>query len=360
MRFSLGVFALGLLLFSASTNARSLTLSSASAECQECLASVHYLEDLLKDPAFTEYLVNHISKDVCTELPIAGDKCKNLAEGLVPVIMQWFQASSTPLELCSAAGACSLVAQASTLKINKPLHRVGDSGECAICKFVVGEIKVLISDTETMKNVNEAAHATCASLPKDIADICHTMWDTYEPMFISFINTASPDDLCALSGLCWDSLLARTTAVRAAVSPVPALAPALRAVGQARLVAQSRAVGIQVGNACDTCRMAVIQAHMLIASPDVQASMVNYTKTMCEGFEAFADTCKMYVDQYSPLVFSLLQQYLSPDTLCTDIGMCPPPSKPMALVSQVLQHAKRAMGVHNQAQHIVHQHLHSE
>lgn len=95
-------------------------------------------------------------------------------------------------------------------------------------------------------------------------------------MFISFINTASPDDLCALSGLCWDSLLARTTAVRAAVSPVPALAPALRAVGQARLVAQSRAVGIQVGNACDTCRMAVIQAHMLIASPDVQV-------TLCDG-----------------------------------------------------------------------------
>lgn len=31
-----------------------------------------------------------------------------------------------------------------------------------------------------------------------------------------------------------------------------------------------------------------------------------------------------YVDVYAPLVFSLLEEYLVPDTLCAQIGMCPP------------------------------------
>uniref|UniRef100_A0A7S0RWN7 Saposin B-type domain-containing protein n=1 Tax=Chlamydomonas leiostraca TaxID=1034604 RepID=A0A7S0RWN7_9CHLO len=345
---------LGLLLLAASASARSLALPSTT-ECQACLASVHLLEDLLKDPFFSDYLVNLVDKDICTELPIAREKCTNLVEGLLPVAIQWFEAASTPMELCSAAGACSVPEGVEALQARKA-PKLRDSGECAICKFLVGQVKTMAVDPATQARMNETARAVCGALPADIAGVCNSLWDTYEPLILTFLDRASPDDLCALAGLCMNSLVVRTAELRfmTIAAPMPGLAPALSAVGQARMVAQGAPVGLPLGDSCDTCRMAVIQAHALIANPSVQANLVNYTKALCESFQSFSDACKLYVDEYSPLVFSLLQQYLSPDSLCAEIGMCKPPSKPAALVSQLLAAAQRALGLHTRAQQLVH------
>lgn len=210
--------------------------------------------------------------------------------------------------------------------------KLGDSGECAICKFLVGQVKTMVVDPATQARMNETARAVCGALPADIAGVCNSLWDTYggwvggwytvqqaagwrframpcapahkalhkpghhhrhatsmtaptlvlllrphcafpaEPLILTFLDRASPDDLCALAGLCMNSLVARTAELRfmTIAAPMPALAPALSAVGQARMVAQGAAVGLPLGDSCDTCRMAVIQAHALIANPSVQ------------------------------------------------------------------------------------------
>lgn len=45
---------------------------------------------------------------------------------------------------------------------------------------------------------------------------------------------------------------------------------------------------------------------------------------------------QVYVEQYAVLVFSLAEQYLVPDTLCVQLGMCPPPPG-YAATSSILQ-----------------------
>jgi hypothetical protein len=39
--------------------------------------------------------------------------------------------------------------------------------------------------------------------------------------------------------------------------------------------------------------MAILEAHSLISNPQVQQSLVNYTKSACDNFPGFADQCKV-------------------------------------------------------------------
>ena len=49
-----------------------------------------------------------MEKQVC---PAMGDsaQCHNLAEGLLPTVIQWLRASATPASLCGGAGVCGAV-----------------------------------------------------------------------------------------------------------------------------------------------------------------------------------------------------------------------------------------------------------
>ncbi|GFH19804.1 sulfated glycoprotein 1 [Haematococcus lacustris] len=92
--------------------------------------------------------------------------------------------------------------------------------------------------------------------------------------------------------------------------------------------------------------MAVIEAHSLISSPSVQAEAIDYTKGMCDSFPSYADLCKQYVDTLAPMVFRMLAQYLQPDMVCTELGMCKPaPAKPfVTLTAALLGRARSAAG----------------
>lgn len=54
---------------------------------------------------------------------------------------------------------------------------------------------------------------------------------------------------------------------------------------------------------------------------------------------------QVYVEQYAVLVFSLAEQYLVPDTLCVQLGMCPPPSGYAATSSFLQVLSKSVLGM---------------
>ncbi|PNW87014.1 hypothetical protein CHLRE_02g105200v5 [Chlamydomonas reinhardtii] len=355
-------------------------VGDAGDACQTCLLVVRIVEDLLCDPAATEFLVDLVEKQVC---PAMGDsaQCHNLAEGLLPTVIQWLRASATPASLCGGAGVCGAVL-AQVPELNKPSLVVRDSTQCSLCKYVVTLVREAVNSTATLEKIEQAALQACSALPAELASTCTDFVNTYAPMIAQLIESMDADTVCGLAGVCMEAaaavpppaLPASLVRILAGVKslhrpPPPHMMLVLAALGVPPPKSMPGMMGgpggpdghvhgpgghmhgrdmQQMGpgsgpimpfggppphfclagalnDACDYCKMAVIEAHSLVSNPTVQAEVVNYTLAVCEQFPSFTTACKSYVAMYAPLVFTLLEQYLVPDTLCAQTGMCPPP-----------------------------------
>ncbi|GIL71502.1 hypothetical protein Vretimale_2616 [Volvox reticuliferus] len=382
MRRPLGVVAALAMALIGLASARGLPVEGPADACQACLISVRILEDFLCDPAATDFLVDFVEKQIC---PHMGNKaqCHNLAEGLLPTVVQWIRASATPASLCSSAGVCG-AALLQVPSLNKPALRVRDTTECAMCKFVVRTVQMQLENSQVMEEVKTIALQICGDLPDELAEGCTDFVNNYASMITELVEEIDPETLCGLIGSCVEAFKA---------SPPPPIPAALmQALAGSQLLRQPppppvfsvilglplpmfgpqggpNMMGIMAhggpgmgmrpedqgsvgdtdqeqnqhsskpwmpmmhngpdqfaNDACDYCKMAVAEAHALVSNPQVQAEVRNYTKAVCDNFQAFSEMCKAYVDMYSPLVFTLLEEYLVPETVCAETGLCPPPS----------------------------------
>ncbi|GFR40064.1 hypothetical protein Agub_g604 [Astrephomene gubernaculifera] len=205
MRPRLGVvaiLAMALLGFAAARIPPQGPVDGPADVCQTCLVSVRILEDFLCDPAATDFLVDFVEKQIC---PSMGDtqQCHNLAEGLLPTLIQWFRASATPASLCSSAGVCGgVVALSNIPELNRPSLRVRDTAECAMCEFVVGQAKVALNSSQALERLKQVALQACAGLPQQLADSCTQFVEMYEPLMAELIEDMDPETVCGLLGVC--------------------------------------------------------------------------------------------------------------------------------------------------------------
>ncbi|GLI59307.1 hypothetical protein VaNZ11_001161 [Volvox africanus] len=383
MKRLLGVVAAVILALIGLAGARGPPVEGPADACQACLVSVRILEDFLCDPAATDFLVDFVEKQVC---PHMGDKaqCHNLAEGLLPTFIQWIRASATPASLCSSAGVCG-AALLQVPSLNKPALRVRDTAECSMCKFVVRTVQVQLKNSQVVEEAKAIAVQICGDLPGELAEGCTDFVNNYAPMITELVEEMDPETVCGLIGSCVEAFKAvppppLPAALMLALAgsqllrhppPPPVFAtllglppPVFDPQGGPGMMAFMAHAGPGMGmrpeekgsadntdpelnqhsskpwwppmmlhngpdqfanDACDYCKVAVAEAHALVSNPQVQAEVRNYTKTVCDNFPAFADMCKAYVDMYSPLVFTVLEQYLVPETVCAETGLCPPP-----------------------------------
>lgn len=278
--------------------------------CQTCKWSVRILEDALCDPAATDFAVQFVEQHLC---PALGDQCVALAEGLIPVAVEWFRAFVSPDQLCSNGGVCPkpgpVLATNPTKTIPKALR---DTMNCPICEFVVKEVKTSINPA-TAEQVAERLLAACAKLPAELVDDCTDFVQQYSTQILTFIETAEPRKVCQLAGLC--------TAWLAGIEIPPVTPGVVLLSGKLQTVYYSSSNSV-----CDNCKMAVIEAHSLVTNPSIQADITTYVKQLCTSVTSLPDDCSSYVDTYAPMLFSMLDQLLSSDSLCVQLGVCPPPS----------------------------------
>ncbi|KAG1671182.1 hypothetical protein FOA52_010118 [Chlamydomonas sp. UWO 241] len=291
-------------------------------ECADCMRAGALLRSATNDAAIDAML--GFAAQQCGGCP----RCEGSARALVMTGVRWLAASWSesvaPEKMCEGVHPrCGeFLQQEIRLESHASLAAhasVGDSTTCAMCTFVVDQvkvtlndtevqIKVTLNDTEVQKTIMEKALEVCAELPFDLKGSCENLTKTYEPVIITWIEKVDAATLCGLAGACL---------FRALPAPVmPRGLTAHLADAHARLQALSG----NANDACDMCQMAAIEAHSLITNPTVQADLTNYTHAMCGLFGGpFTTMCDDYVNQYAPSVFDAAEKYLNP-TMCTDLG----------------------------------------
>lgn len=72
--------------------------------------------------------------------------------------------------------------------------------------------------------------------------------------------------------------------------------------------------------------LATIETPTLLPSqnPKTQADIIEYAKESCSMFPDWQDSCEAYVTLYGPIAINMLVTYLQPQTVCSELGYCPP------------------------------------
>jgi len=320
--------------------------------CMDCIAAGELVQAVTSDAAVEAAL--GFARQQCGGCPV----CEHTAASGIPSFARWLAASwelQPPSRMCEGASEkCGSHPQLLAAKRMRSHHLtsplVGDPTTCAMCAFVVDQVKVLLNDTKTQEAIKEKLLVVCAQLPAELSANCNDLVNTYEPVIVDWIEKVDTTSLCAMAGAC---LVARTSPPpRLPARLVAALAKAREnAVGAA---ATSGGGGVP-NDSCDVCQMAVIEAHALVTNPTVQADLVNYTHDLC-GLIAgpFNMTCNAWIDEYAPATFDALEKYLTPQ-LCTDIGICQAyadidassdglPANAAAMVQRMLQRLQAFLG----------------
>lgn len=324
-----------------------------------CLGSFDTLRSVIGDESNVNRMASFVKGTVCRDAFKSRDQtaqCQLLSDGLLPQVLEWLSQPATAYQFCRQAQP----------KVAQDAPKVKDATQCLLCEMIATQGQQILNNSAVFDKINETAQQLCTSLPADMAGLCAGFVNKYEPLLVALISHASAEELCQLLGVCPKSLMARLS--RAQFRPfspdVDQIMPTIKDIKQRLTVEGVMAHeftlrgGVKtptLKDSCDVCKMAVIQAHSLVVNPQIQQSLINYTETLCESFPSFQDTCKLYVDVYAPVVFSVLAQYLAPDTVCVQIGVCPPPSALHQVVEQmldsVIMHMKAAVGNLIQVEH---------
>ncbi|GAX84293.1 hypothetical protein CEUSTIGMA_g11715.t1 [Chlamydomonas eustigma] len=334
MKFVITLFALGLFVLARGAYIRD-SIRQTPESCNVCLRAVRVLDNSITDTSM-DAMVSLVGNNICTALAVGKkvDTCRSMSSLLLPAFSRWFKAAASPAHLCSAPSACGLKLQ-STPHHNQVLQRVSGGGPlCALCSFVMDQMKIALNSTSVQQTIMEKAQEICHSLPADIGTSCIDFVQTYEPLVTQFIESVDSAQMCLLIGACLDG------AVLKAPPPLPdSVIRALAALPDVNAMYTGAA-----NDACDVCKMAVIEAHSLVTNPTVQSDLVNYTKALCDlvGGSALSETCREYVDTYAIEVFKLMDKLLTPDQLCTQLGICKPSF--IYLIKEQAQEAAAKMG----------------
>ncbi|XP_026165015.1 prosaposin isoform X1 [Mastacembelus armatus] len=303
------------------------------AVCQDCIKFITDAQAEAKaNSSFIDSLIQNFEKQCELLPPGISDMCKQYVGQYGTVfILQLMSMEQQPKEICDEAGFCTAAMKKSVpmLKLQaaktapaaktvpalklfpatkvksandksaKPMVRVQDSPQCAICEFVMKQLESMLEDQKTEEEVIQAVEKVCTLLPSSLNAQCKDLIETYGQAIIELlVQEVDPKTVCTMLALCND-------ASRAYVS----------ALDQTRF---------KVGGYCEVCKMAVSYIDSILEKNATEAEIEEAVKKVCSFLpDAFQTQCDQMIAQYEPMLVQLLLQMLDPDFVCMKLGACP-------------------------------------
>ncbi|CAJ1067774.1 prosaposin isoform X2 [Xyrichtys novacula] len=172
-----------------------------SPKCSICEFVMKELEDMLKDEATEEEVIQAVEK-VCTVLPSTlSAQCKDLIETYGSAIIELLVQQADPKTVCTVLGLCNDPSRAFVVALDQTRFDAG--GYCQVCKMAVEYIDGILEKNATEAQIEEAVRKACSFLPDAFRTECDQMVEQYEPMLIQLLlQMLEPDFVCMKLGAC--------------------------------------------------------------------------------------------------------------------------------------------------------------
>lgn len=216
---------------------------------------------------------------------------------------------------------------------------------CETCEEFVTMGEAYLNDPATLNAITDKVNEVCETYAGTKHEaMCESMLEMYVQKAIDVINTDyTPDVLCAEAKLCPGDEPSGADEARVATEPteVPA---SLREVIE-RGSAVDAPAPPHPSTDCLKCEFGVESLHAAITSNATVQSIMNEAEKACEKYAAAFDmsaTCEAAIETYGPELVDAAGKYIEDaHKVCSELGMCIPPSSETVVTELGEAEAKR-------------------
>ncbi|CAF1045581.1 unnamed protein product [Rotaria magnacalcarata] len=280
-------------------------LSIKSVECALCKYIIGYVDTVIQNNK-SEAAIEAALEKVCTILPSSiKPKCDQFVVTYGPVLLQLIKTYGTPDLVCDALKLCNngtqQISRRALLQVLKLQRVVGSPATCALCKYVVGYIDIIIQNNKSEAAIEAALEKVCAILPAAIKAACDQFVVTYGPALFQLIQKyGTPDKVCGALKLCNNGTQEIIPVESFKVERVPG-SPAT----------------------CALCKYVVGYVDIIIQNNKSEAAIEAALEKVCGILPAaIKAACDQFVVTYGPALFQLIQKYGTPDKVCGALKLC--------------------------------------
>ncbi|PIK50802.1 putative proactivator polypeptide [Apostichopus japonicus] len=319
-------------------------LISRNDPCSDCKAFMGDVKTILSNSSVQKMIIEDL-ENFCNDLGSLAPQCQEYVEQygslVFSLILQYFD----PNMICSSIGFC------------KSEEMVMASFDvCTECKTYMGDFVQFLNTPSVQQNVMKQVTSICKMLK--ISDNCDQVVSEYGPLIMKMLlQYLNPESFCKEIGVCaseaipealpepgdlctdcqsfvkdFDNLLNNYTIQEMFLKDIEVLCKYVPNYSSdcKMYIEQYGALVFEViaglilapNDVCADCKNLFQDVQNFLSEPDVQKKILGEIELLCNDLGPFGPQCKTYVDQYGPLVFTFLLQYIDPDAICSKVGLC--------------------------------------
>ncbi|XP_054989180.1 prosaposin [Sorex araneus] len=334
--------------------------------CTLCKDVIKDADDLLKDNSTEPELLTYLEK-VCdwSRSESLSSRCKEMVDTYFPVILDLIKGQmSSPGEVCSALNLCKslqrhlaelnrqkqlesnkipepeldVAGMVAPFMANIPLLLYPQDGphskpqpkaEGSVCQDCVQMVTDIQNSVRTNSTFVEAlvdhAKEQCDRLGPGMADMCKNYISQYSEIAVQMMMHMQPKEICALVGFCDEVKQVPMQALFPAKVIAEDVIPALELVEPIKKdVVQAKSDVV-----CEACEYVVKELTSWIDSNKTEEEIIENLDKVCQKLPtSLASQCQEVVDSYGRSILTLLLQEMTPELVCSALGLCSPRGLP--------------------------------
>lgn len=320
-----------------------------SAPCEICKEVITVVGNFLKDNLTQSEILGLLNKG-CDLLhdPSIVSECKELVSEYYPLLINIIEQELTnPSVPCCALGLCkSLQQYLAGLKpvqlttneipdvdLSKlvypflanvpsllPQEKDGPKAEnkdiCQDCLQLVGDIQdSLKTNSSFAKMLIENYLKECDELGGGLSEMCKTYINQYGELALQMMIQMPAKDLCCAAGLC-----SKKASPLQDLIPAKVIVPAIKLQPAIKMEPKTPENRLPI---CELCQMVVENVEKLLDENRTREYIKSALEKVCDILPSkYCKECKDFVDTYSDLIITMMEQAGSPKFICMAMGCC--------------------------------------
>ncbi|KAM3963734.1 prosaposin isoform 2-T2 [Aphomia sociella] len=314
------------------------------AACSFCQYFLHYLQVELSDTK-TEDAIREAVDKACDSLPKSVEgECKQFVTQYGPSVIALLVQEIDPASVCPALGICPQTQEVRRVAINS------DKSNCPLCLFAVEQLETMLKSNHTEANIRHALDNLCTHLSKKFQTQCVDFVDTYADQLVEMlVANMNPQEVCVFLKLCTDEvndplhitkqsvdyyhekphkMADRNNFRKKSMLPNHMLENSdieTNEIPDNTVNGRPNVPSVSQKGLCVICEFVLKEIDDQIKDKHNEDEIKKVVLGICNRMpKSVRSECDNFVEKYSDLVISMLEQKLDPSRVCQELKLCSP------------------------------------
>jgi len=257
--------------------------SSEKPGCVMCEYVLHELQTFLKNGDTEEEIKEYIDA-VCDHMPsVIKGECRKFVDDYGALILDYLVQEIDPSQICTKIKLCDGVQMLSEYEKK--------GANCETCEFVMNEVFSILSDKDDQEMVMNVLESVCYRLPASIDMPCENFVKKYAPMILDIVSESlTADEVCDALELCEE---------------------------------KEEKPDLVTDSGCVLCEYVISNLDKMITDKGNEEEIKQALEAVCAYLpQSVTKECTSFVDTYTDLIIDMIAKEVSPEEICTNLGLC--------------------------------------